>query len=54
MSTAEDFLPHANHNKPRTKEEKAKIINEAAEAYAKFLDALRIDWKNDPHSTDTP
>lgn len=35
-------------------EEKQSIINNAAEAYGKFLDALGVDWKNDPNSADTP
>jgi len=34
--------------------EKWSIINEATEAYGKFLDALGVDWKNDPNSMDTP
>jgi GTP cyclohydrolase I len=30
------------------------MVDEAAEAYGKFLDALGCDWKNDPNSSDTP
>jgi len=30
------------------------MIEEAAEAYGKFLDALGCDWRNDPNSSDTP
>jgi GTP cyclohydrolase I len=35
-------------------EEKSEIIEEAADAFGKFLDALGVDWKNDPNSSDTP
>ncbi len=34
--------------------EKQKIINNAAAAYARFLEALGCDWQNDPNSEDTP
>ena len=30
------------------------MVEEAAEAYGKFLDALGCDWRNDPNSADTP
>ena len=39
---------------PLTEVEKEKMIEEAAEAYGKFLDALACDWRNDPNSADTP
>jgi GTP cyclohydrolase I len=39
---------------PFTEEEKWSMVDEAAEAYGKFLDALGCDWKNDPNSSDTP
>lgn len=39
---------------PFTEKEKWAMIEEAAEAYGKFLDALKCDWKNDPNSSDTP
>ena len=39
---------------PLTEDEKWKMVEEAAEAYGKFLDALGCDWKNDPNSSDTP
>jgi len=47
-------LPTANGNMPLTDEEKAAVINDATFAYEKFLDALRIDWRNDPNSDNTP
>jgi GTP cyclohydrolase IA len=39
---------------PFTKKEKWSMVDEAAEAYGKFLDALGCDWRNDPNSSDTP
>ena len=47
-------LPTANGNMTLTEEEKLKIIDDAAAAYEKYLDALRIDWRNDPNSDNTP
>jgi len=44
----------ANGNLPRTEQEKEDIINDAEKAYELFLDALRIDWRNDPNSEGTP
>jgi GTP cyclohydrolase I len=37
-----------------TAQEKSTIITNATEAYGKFLDALGVDWQNDPNSADTP
>ena len=34
--------------------EKECMIDEAEEAYGKFLDALKCDWRNDPNSMETP
>ena len=39
---------------PFTEKEKWLMVEEAAEAYGKFLDALGCDWRNDPNSADTP
>jgi GTP cyclohydrolase I len=39
---------------PLTEKEKWDMVDEAAEAYGKFLDALGCDWRNDPNSADTP
>lgn len=47
-------LPTANSNSPRTDEQKLDIINKAEKAYEQFLDALQIDWRNDPNSAGTP
>ena len=37
-----------------TDTQKYEIIENAAEKFGEFLDALGCDWKNDPNSTDTP
>jgi len=50
----EDLLRYANGNKPRTQEEREAIIDKAAAAYEKYMDALGFDWRNDPNSADTP
>lgn len=47
-------IPSANGNIPHTEEQKQAVIQRAAEAYAKYLDALGFDWKKDPNSTNTP
>ena len=39
---------------PLNDKEKQKMINKAAKAYARFLEALKCDWQNDPNSADTP
>ena len=41
-------------NFPLTDKQKEKMIDKAAKAYGKFLDALECDWRNDPNSNDTP
>jgi len=37
-----------------TEKDKEEIINNAADAFGKFLDALGCDWRNDPNSMETP
>ena len=49
-----DKLKHANGNLPLFETEQQTMIEEAAEHYGKYMDALRIDWRNDPNSSDTP
>jgi GTP cyclohydrolase I len=39
---------------PLNDKEKQKMIIEASKAFGKFLDALKVDWKNDPNSMETP
>ena len=48
------MLKRANGSIARTPEEKQEIIEEAAKAYAVFMDALGFDYKEDPHSSETP
>ncbi|MDB4396029.1 GTP cyclohydrolase I [bacterium] len=54
MSDKKPTLPTANSNMPITVEEKQEVIENATKAYEAYLDALRIDWRNDPNSSDTP
>ena len=49
-----DKLKYANGNMILSDEEKQKMIEEAAEHYGNYMDALKIDWRNDPNSSDTP
>jgi|TARA_R110001592_G_scaffold330593_1_gene612823 GTP cyclohydrolase I len=37
-----------------TDDQKATMINAAANAFGLFLDALKCDWRNDPNSDNTP
>ena len=39
---------------PLSSDDKQKMIEEATDAYGKFLTALKCDWENDPNSSDTP
>ena len=39
---------------PFTDQEKWKMVDEAEEAFGQFLDALKVDWRNDPNSMETP
>ena len=39
---------------PLSDEDKAWMIEEAAEKFGEFLDALKCDWRNDPNSDNTP
>jgi GTP cyclohydrolase I len=48
------LLKKANGNLPRTEEEKSKMIEDAAQHYGQFLEALGFDWKADKHSNRTP
>ena len=54
MSDQPAMLPTASSSHPKTDEEKQVIINNAAAAYEKYLDALGFDWRNDPNSSNTP
>ena len=48
------LLEKANGNLPRTEEEKQYMIEQAAQYYGQFLNALGFDWEKDPHSANTP
>lgn len=48
------ILEFANRNIELSDIDKLMMIHEASLAYEKFMDALRIDWRNDPNSSDTP
>ena len=47
-------LKHANGNMILSEEQKQEMIKDAAEHYGRYMDALKIDWRNDPNSKDTP
>jgi GTP cyclohydrolase I len=47
-------LKYANGNMILSEEEKQQMIEEAAEHYGRYMDALKIDWRNDPNSSETP
>jgi len=42
------------YHRSLTDEEKWFIVGEAEKAYGSFLDALGVDWRNDPNSMETP
>jgi GTP cyclohydrolase IA len=42
------------YDHPLTDDQKEEMIKDATEAYGKFLDALKCDWRNDPNSMETP
>ena len=42
------------YHRSLTDDEKWFIVGEAELAYGKFLDALGVDWRNDPNSMETP
>lgn len=48
------MLPLSNSNHHFSDEELDVMVKEATLAYESFMDALRIDWRNDPNSHDTP
>lgn len=49
-----ELIKKANGNIVRTPEEKAQMIEQAAQYYGQFLTALGFDWAADPHSANTP
>jgi GTP cyclohydrolase I len=49
-----DKIIKSGEHRSLTEDEKYEIINKAEKAYGEFLDALGVDWKNDPNSMETP
>jgi GTP cyclohydrolase I len=54
ISTQLKSLIDAGEHRSLNQEEKVVIIDQAEDAYGKFLDALGVDWRNDPNSMETP
>ena len=50
----EGFANGVAKGRPLTEDEKSKMIIDAGFAFGKFLDALKVDWKDDPNSDKTP
>jgi len=50
----EGFANGVAEGRPLTEKEKELMIMDATDAFGKFLDALKVDWKNDPNSDKTP
>ena len=50
----QEIIKNEGVERSLTKEEKQSIIDQATIAYGTFLDALGVDWRNDPNSSDTP
>ena len=50
----EGFANGVATGRPLTEQEKLDMIFAAEQAFGKFLDALKVDWKNDPNSDKTP
>ena len=44
----------AAEGRPLTNEEKQAMITDAEIAFGKFLDALKVNWREDPNSDKTP
>ena len=44
----------AAEGRPLSDEEKLAMITDAEEAFGKFLDALKVNWREDPNSDKTP
>ena len=44
----------AAEGRPLTEEEKLAMIADAENAFGKFLDALKVNWREDPNSDKTP
>jgi GTP cyclohydrolase I len=54
MSLQLKALLDAGTHRSLNDDEKWIIVNQAEKAYGDFLDALGVDWRNDPNSMETP
>ena len=50
----EGFANGVAKGRPLTEDEKKEMILHAETAFGEFLDALKVDWRNDPNSDRTP
>ena len=50
----EGFANGVAEGGPLLPHKKQQMIVDAADAFGKFLDALKCDWRNDPNSDNTP
>ena len=50
----EGFANGVAKDRPLTEDEKLDMICNAEEAFGKFLDALKVNWREDPNSDKTP
>ena len=50
----EGFANGVAKGRPLTEDEKKDMILRAETAFGEFLDALKVDWRNDPNSDRTP
>ena len=50
----EGFANGVAKGRPLTEEEKQLMISDASHAFGMFLDALKVDWRDDPNSDKTP
>ena len=50
----EGFANGVAKGRPFTEDEKKEMILRAETAFGEFLDALKVDWRNDPNSDRTP
>ena len=54
ISTQLNSLIEDGYHRSLTDDEKWGIVTNAEKAYGEFLDALGVDWRNDPNSMETP
>ena len=54
ISTQLSNLIKQDQHRSLNDEEKWTIVANAEKAYGEFLDALGVDWRNDPNSMETP